>query len=229
MKLPGETDDKCTPEACKVRKALLAVLSARDVTNVESDILIRKDAGPEGNSLALGNVGLIDVKEARVDGEALKCIEAQAGGIAEAVGDVHGDGEVVVAKPAMVTKKDNRAAAKKAKFKADRAKAANIELAQRLCGAAGSVRSGLGEEATSEGRLGRGSGGEERLGEGGGEGQFQIFFATAIGTSHLRTPCLSLRLRCTPIRFSDRPSTHPLTNPPGCPAPPPTADRRICN
>jgi len=170
-------------EACKVRIALLAVLSARDVTNVESDILIRKDAGPEGNSLALGNVGLIDVKEARVDGEAQKCIEAQAGGIAEAVGDVHGDGEVVVAKPAMVTKKDNRAAAKKAKFKADRAKAANIELAQRLCGAAGSVMSGLGEEATSEGRLGRGSGGEERLGEGGGEGQFQNFFVNAIGTS----------------------------------------------
>ena len=60
-------------EACKVRIALLVVLSARDVTNVESDILIRKDAGPEGNSLALGNVGLIDVKEARVDGEAQKC------------------------------------------------------------------------------------------------------------------------------------------------------------
>ncbi len=96
-------------EACKVRTALLAVLSARDVTNVESDISIRKDAGPEANSLALGNVGLIDVKEARVDGEAQKCIEAQAGGIAEAVGDVHGDCEGVVAKPAMVTKKDNRA------------------------------------------------------------------------------------------------------------------------
>ena len=98
--------------------------------------------------------------------------------IAEAVGDVHGDGEVVVAKPAMVTKKDNRAAlaaAKKAKFKADRAKAANIELPQRLCGAAGSVMSGLGEEVTSEGRLGRGGGGEERLGEGWGEGQFQIY------------------------------------------------------
>ena len=87
-----------------------------------------------------------------------------------------------MAKPAKVTKKDNRAAAKKAKFKADRAKAANIELAQRLCGAAGSVMSGLGE-ATSEGRLGCGSGGEEGLGEGGGEGQFHIFFVTAIGTS----------------------------------------------
>ena len=71
--------------------------------------------------------------------------------------------------------------------------------------------SGLGEEVTSEGRLGRGSGGEERLDDGGGEGQFQIFFVTA--------PCLSLRLRCTPIRFSDQPSTHPLTNPPSCPAP----------
>ena len=50
-------------EACKVRIALLAVLSARDVTNAESEISIRKDAGPEGNSLALGNVGLIDLKE----------------------------------------------------------------------------------------------------------------------------------------------------------------------
>ena len=50
-----------------------------------------------------------------------------------------------MAKPAKVTKKDNRAA-KKAKIKADRAKAANIELAQRLCGAAGSVMSCLGEE-----------------------------------------------------------------------------------
>ena len=49
-------------EAFKVRIALLAVLSARDVTNVESDISIRKDAGPEGNSLALGNVVLIDLK-----------------------------------------------------------------------------------------------------------------------------------------------------------------------
>ena len=37
-------------EAIKVRIALLAVLSARDVTNVESDISIRKDAGPEGNT-----------------------------------------------------------------------------------------------------------------------------------------------------------------------------------
>ncbi len=83
------------------------------------------------------------MKEARADGDAQKCIEAQAGGIAEAVGDVHGDGEVVVAKPAMVTKKDNRAAAKKAKVKADRAKVANIELAQRLCGTSGSVMSGL--------------------------------------------------------------------------------------
>ena len=70
-----------------------------------------------------------------------------------------------------------------ARIRADRANAANIELAQRLCGAAGSVMSGLGEETTSEGRLGRGSGGEERLGEGGGEGQFQNFFVTAIGTS----------------------------------------------
>ena len=43
--------------------------------------------------------------------------------------------------------------------------------------------SGLGEEATSEGRLGRGSGGEKGSGEGGGEGQFQNFFVTAIGTS----------------------------------------------
>ena len=75
-------------------------------------------------------MGLIDLKEARVDGEAQKCIEARAGGIAEAAGDVYEDGEVVVAKPAKVTKKDNRAAAK-AKFKADRAKAANIELAER--------------------------------------------------------------------------------------------------
>ena len=81
-----------------------------------------------------------------------------------------------MAKPVKVTKKDNRAAlaaAKKAKFKADRAKAENIELAQRLCGAAGRVMNGLGEVATPEGRLGRGSGGEEGLGEGGGgEGQF---------------------------------------------------------
>ena len=75
-----------------------------------------------------------------------------------------------MAKPAKVTKKDNRAAAKKAKFKADRANAVNLELAQRLCGAAGSVMSSLGEEATSEGRLGRGGGGEEGLGEGGGGG-----------------------------------------------------------
>ena len=94
-------------EACKVRKALLGVLSARDVTNVDSDILIRKDAGLEGNSLALGNVGLIEVKEARVDAQ--QCIEAKKGGFAEAVGDVHGDGEIAVANPAMVTKKDNRA------------------------------------------------------------------------------------------------------------------------
>jgi hypothetical protein len=84
---------------------------------------------------------------------------------------------------AKVTKKDNRAATKEAKSKADRAKAANIELAQRLCGAAGSVLSGLGEEATSEGRLGRGGGGEEGLGEGGEENRFQKLFATAIGIS----------------------------------------------
>ncbi len=96
-------------EACKVRTTLLGVLSARDVTNVDSDILIRKDAGLEGNSLALGNVGLIEVKEARVDGEAQQSIEAKKGGFAEAVGDVHGDGEIAVANPAMVTKKDNRA------------------------------------------------------------------------------------------------------------------------
>ena len=32
-------------EACKVRIALLAVLSARDVTNAESEISFRKDAG----------------------------------------------------------------------------------------------------------------------------------------------------------------------------------------
>ena len=62
-------------EACKVRIALLAVLSARDVTNAESEISIRKEAGPEGNSLALGNVGLIGLEEARFDGEAQKCIE----------------------------------------------------------------------------------------------------------------------------------------------------------
>jgi hypothetical protein len=79
--------------------------------------------------------------------------------------------------------------------------------------------SGLGEEATSEGRLGRGSGGEDRLGEGGGEGQVQNFLQLLLVPPRLRTPCLSLRLRCTPIRFSDRPSTHPLTNPPSCPAP----------
>jgi hypothetical protein len=96
-------------EACKIRKALLGVLSARDVTNVDSDILIRKDAGLEGNSLALGNVGLVEVKEARVDGEAQKSIEAKEGGFAKDIGDVHGDNEVVVVKPAMVTKKDNRA------------------------------------------------------------------------------------------------------------------------
>ena len=168
------------------------------------------------------------MKEARVDGEAQKCIEAQAGGIAEAVGDVHGDGEVVVAKPVKVTKKDNIAAAKKAKFKADRAKAANIELAQRLCGAAGSVMSGLGKEATSEGRLGRGSGGEERLGEGGGEGQFQNSFVTAIGTSPSTNSLPQSSLTLHPNPSFGPPSTHPLTNPTSCPAPP-TADRRICN
>ena len=40
-------------EAWKVCIALLAVLSARDVTNAESEISIRKDAGPEGNRLVL--------------------------------------------------------------------------------------------------------------------------------------------------------------------------------
>ena len=80
-----------------------------------------------------------------------------------------------MAKPAKVTKKDNRAAAQKAKFNADRAKAANIELAQRLCGAARRVMIGLGEEATSEGRLGRGSGGEEGLGESGGRASSRFF------------------------------------------------------
>ena len=48
---------------------------------------------------------------------------------------------------------------------------------------AGSVIGCLGEEATSDGRVGRGGGGNEGLGEGGEEGQFQKLFATAIGTS----------------------------------------------
>ena len=103
------------------------------------------------------------IGEARGRGEAEAEVEVKTGGEAEA----SGTGE-----------------AADARIRADRANAANIELAQHLCGAAGSVMSGLGEEATSEGGLGRGSGGEEGLGEGGcGEGQFQNFFVTAIGTS----------------------------------------------
>jgi hypothetical protein len=102
--------------------------------------------------------------EARVGGEAEAGVEVKAGGEAE----FSGTGE-----------------AADARFKADRANAAIIESDQGPGGAAeaGGVMGCLGEEATSEGRLGRGSGGEERLGEGGGEGQFQNFFATAIGTS----------------------------------------------
>ena len=86
----------------------------------------------------------------------------------------------------------------------------------------------LGEEATSEGRLGRGSGGEERLGEGGGEGQFQNFFATAIGTSPPTNslPQSTLTLHSYPSFGS---TLHPPTyQPSSCPAPP-TADRRICD
>ena len=48
-----------------------------------------------------------------------------------------------------------------------------------------SVMGCLGEEATSDGRVGRGGGGNDGLGEGGEEGQFQKLFATAIGTSFL--------------------------------------------
>ena len=102
--------------------------SAKDKTNVESESLIRIDAGPEGNSMAPGNAGLIGLKKDPTDGEAQKYIEAQAGGNAEAVYDDDGTGEVAAAKPIKVIKKENRAAAKKAKFKADRANAAKIEL-----------------------------------------------------------------------------------------------------
>ena len=147
-------------EARKAREALLAVPPARDETNVESESSIRIDAGPEGNSMAPRNAGLIGLKKDPADGEAQKCIEAQAGGNAEAVCDDDGTGEVAGAKPIKVVKKENRAAAKKAKLKADRANAAKIELAQRPGGAAGSVVGCLGEEARSEGRVGRSGGGE---------------------------------------------------------------------
>ena len=170
-------------EALKAREALLAVTSAREETNVESESSIRIGAGPKVNSMAPGNAGLIGLQKDPADGKAQKCIEAQASGNAEAVCDDYGVGEVAGAKPIKVIKKENRAAAKKAKFKADRANAAEIESAQRPVGAAGSVVGCLGEEARSEGRVGRGGGGEGGLGEGGGEGQFQKLFATATGTS----------------------------------------------
>ena len=106
--------------------------------------------------MAPGNAGLIGLKKDPANGKAQKCIEAQAGGNAEAGCDDYGAGEVAGAKPIKVIKKKNRAAAKKATFKADRANAAKIELAQRPGGAAGSVVGCLGEEARSEGRVGRG-------------------------------------------------------------------------
>ena len=63
-------------EARKAREALLAVPPARDETNEESESSIRIDAGPEGNSMAPGNAGLIGLKKDPADGEAQKCIEA---------------------------------------------------------------------------------------------------------------------------------------------------------
>ena len=62
--------------------------------------------------------------------------------------------------------------------------AAKIELIQSPGEATvWSVMGCLGEEATSDGRVGRGGGGNEGLGEGGEENWFQKLFATAIGIS----------------------------------------------
>ena len=58
----------------------------------------------------------------------------------------------------------------------------------------------LGEEATSDGRVGRGGGGNERWGDGGEEDWFQKLFATAIGTS---LPTNSL------LQVSTAPSLYP--------------------
>ena len=58
--------------------------------------------------MAQGNAGLIGLKKDPADGEAQKCIEAQAGGNAEAVCNDDGTGEVAGAKPIKVIKKENR-------------------------------------------------------------------------------------------------------------------------
>jgi hypothetical protein len=65
-----------------------------------------------------------------------------------------------------------------------KAHAAIIELAQGPGEAAAEGEMGcLDEEATSDGRVGRGGGGNVGLGEGGEEDWFQKLFETAIGTS----------------------------------------------
>ena len=121
-------------------------------------------------------------------------------------------------KPIKVIKKENRAAAKKTKFKADQANAAEIESAQRPDGAAGSVVGCLGEEARSEGRMGRGGGGEGGLGEGGGgRANSRNYLQLLLVPPCLRTPFLSLRLRRALTRLSDRPSTHAPNHAPSCP------------
>jgi len=142
--------------------------------------------------------------EARIGGE------ARVGGEAEAGVEVKAGGEAVFS---------GTGEAADARFKADRANAAIIEYDQGPGGAAeaGGVMGCLGEDL----RGGWDAVAAERRGwvKVGGRASSRIFLQLLLVPPRLRTPCLSLRLRCTPIRFSDRPSTHPLTNPPSCPAP----------
>ena len=174
-----------------ISTALLAIPSAREETNVESESSIWIDAGPKGNSMAPGNAGLIGSKKDPADGKAQKravtlklfATTMELVRLRGKVDQCHQEREQA----------RGQGGGQKGQVKADRANAAKIELAQRPGGAEGSG----GMLGRADLRVVLDAAAVERRGwvKVGGRASSRNYLQLLLVPPCVRTPFISLRLR----------------------------------